>query len=123
MDTLEMMSATFRTESEKYFEDRPRRRYPQRLRDNATEFTRRAQEANKHSLAQSSQILGVSDWALRLWMKKAGHELPSRKRQMKPVVISHGARQSGGIRLLLRSGHEVHGLRLEELAQLIEALR
>ena len=122
MDTLEMMAATFRAETEKYFEDKPRRRYPQRLREQAVQFTRQAHEANKHSLTQSSRILGVSDWALRLWMRKAGHEVALQNQRVKPVVIRDEVIQQNGLRLILRSGHQVHGLSLAELVLLIEAV-
>ena len=122
MDTLETMAVKFRSEAEKYFEDRPRHHYPQPLRHLAIEFARQACETKQYSFTRVSKILGISDWSLRFWMAEAGRALPPRQQEMKPVVINHEVQPLSDIRLLLSSGHEVHGLQIEELAQLIAAL-
>ncbi len=122
METLEMMAEAFRKASAENFKNKPRRRYPQQLREQAVEFATKSRTEGGQSVAVSARALGVSGWTLRYWLQKAGHEFGPGKRRVKPVVIHDEVLESGGLRLILRSGHEVHGLKLAELVQLIKAV-
>lgn len=116
----------FRRRVEEHFGGRPGRgaRYPEGLRAEAVMITERA-VARGTSLSAVSRRLGIGPATLGRWLESPPEELSELrpveviKRDEAPPEASGG---DGSLALVTAGGHRVEGLRLDEVARLLEAL-
>ena len=116
----------FRRQVEEHFGGRPGRgaRYPEGLRAEAVAITEWA-VARGTSLSAAARRLGIGPATLGRWLESPPEELP----ELRPVEVIErdeaapdSIRGDGSLALVTAGGHRIEGLRLDEVARLLEAL-